>query len=59
MTDTPKGRTEDFFHCLDGKIKLQKPLTIKEMNEITAAAWASTQSCYTLASSDHSHRQPD
>jgi len=29
-----------FIHSLDGKIKLEKPLTIDAMNEIIAAGWA-------------------
>lgn len=36
----PSGTIDDFFHALDGKVKLQKPLTIEEMNEIAAAGWA-------------------
>lgn len=35
----PAGNIEDFFHALDGKVKLEKPLTIEEMNEIAAAGW--------------------
>jgi len=34
------GTIDDFFHALDGKIKLKKPLTIEEMNDIAAAGWA-------------------
>jgi len=36
----PSGTIDGFFHALDGKAKLQKPLTIEEMNEIAAAGWA-------------------
>lgn len=36
----PAGTIEDFFHALDGKLKLKKPLTIEEMNDIAAAGWA-------------------
>ena len=36
----PTGKIENFFHALDGKVKLQKPLSIDEMNEIAAAGWA-------------------
>lgn len=36
----PRGTINDFFHALDGKVSLQKPLTIEEMNEIAAAGWA-------------------
>ena len=36
----PSGTIEGFFHALDGKVRLQKPLTIEEMNEIAAAGWA-------------------
>ncbi|MDN5844102.1 MAG: AbrB/MazE/SpoVT family DNA-binding domain-containing protein [Alcaligenaceae bacterium] len=36
----PSGTIDSFFHALDGKVKLQKPLTIEEMNEIAAAGWA-------------------
>ncbi|NLS19091.1 AbrB/MazE/SpoVT family DNA-binding domain-containing protein [Rhizobium sp. P40RR-XXII] len=34
------GSIEDFFHALDGKVKLKKPLTIEQMNEIAATGWA-------------------
>ena len=36
----PSGTIDGFFHALDGKAKLQKPLTIEDMNEIAAAGWA-------------------
>lgn len=36
----PSGSIDGFFHSLDGKVKLQKPLTIEEMNDIAAAGWA-------------------
>ncbi len=36
----PTGTIDDFFHALDGKVKLKKPLTIEKMNEIAAAGWA-------------------
>jgi len=29
-----------FIHSLDGKVKLEKPLSIEAMNEIIAAGWA-------------------
>nr|WP_296720215.1 AbrB/MazE/SpoVT family DNA-binding domain-containing protein [Tistrella sp.] len=38
----PAGNIEGFFHALDGKVSLQKPLTIDEMNDIAAAGWAGT-----------------
>lgn len=34
------GSIDGFLHALDGKVKLEKPLTIEEMNEIAAAGWA-------------------
>jgi antitoxin component of MazEF toxin-antitoxin module len=34
------GAIDDFFSVLDGKVRLEKPLTIEEMNEIAAAGWA-------------------
>ena len=34
------GSIDGFLHVLDGKVKLEKPLTIEEMNEIAAAGWA-------------------
>ena len=37
----PAGTIDGFLHALDGKVKLKKPLTIEEMNEITVAGWAS------------------
>jgi hypothetical protein len=36
----PSGTIDGFLHALDGKMKLQKPLTIEEMNAIAAAGWA-------------------
>lgn len=36
----PTGTMDAFFHALDGKVKLKKPLTIEDMNEIAAAGWA-------------------
>ena len=36
----PAGTIDDFFHVLDGKVKMKKPLTIEEMNEIAAAGWS-------------------
>ena len=36
----PAGTIDDFLHALDGKVKLTKPLTIEEMNDIAAAGWA-------------------
>lgn len=34
------GTIDGFLHVLDGKVKLKKPLSIKEMNDIAAASWA-------------------
>jgi len=31
---------ERFIHSLDGKVSLEQPMTIEEMNEIIAAGWA-------------------
>ena len=36
----PSGTMDAFFHALDGKVKLTKPVTIEEMNEVIAAGWA-------------------
>ena len=36
----PAGTIDGFFHALDGRVRLEKPLTIEEMNEIAAAGWA-------------------
>lgn len=36
----PGGTIDSFFHALDGKVKMQKPLTLEEMNDIAAAGWA-------------------
>ncbi len=36
----PSGTIDDFLHSLDGKLKLKKPISIEEMNEIAAAGWA-------------------
>ncbi len=40
----PTGTIDGFFHVLDGKVKMEKPLTIEEMNEIAAAGWAGEHS---------------
>lgn len=34
------GNIDTFLHALDGKVTARVPLTIEEMNEITAAGWA-------------------
>jgi bifunctional DNA-binding transcriptional regulator/antitoxin component of YhaV-PrlF toxin-antitoxin module len=36
----PTGTIHDFFGSLAGKVKLEKPMTIEEMNEMAAAGWA-------------------
>jgi len=36
----PTGTIDGFLHALDGKVKMKKPLTIEEMNDIAAAGWA-------------------
>jgi len=36
----PTGTIDGFLHALDGKVKMKKPLTIEEMNDISAAGWA-------------------
>jgi hypothetical protein len=36
----PTGTIDKFFHVLDGKSKLKKPLTIEAMNKIASAGWA-------------------
>lgn len=36
----PTGTIDNFFHILDGKINLKKPLTIEAMNKIASAGWA-------------------
>ncbi|WP_233237419.1 AbrB/MazE/SpoVT family DNA-binding domain-containing protein [Bordetella sp. LUAb4] len=36
----PDGTIGGFFHALDGKVQLKKPLTIEAMNRIAAAGWA-------------------
>ena len=36
----PSGMIDDFFHALDGKVNLSKPLTVDDMNEIAAQGWA-------------------
>jgi hypothetical protein len=36
----PTGTIDGFLHVLDGKVKMKKPLTIEEMNDIAAAGWA-------------------
>jgi antitoxin PrlF len=36
----PTGTIDDFLHSLDGKVKLRKPLSIEDINRLTAAGWA-------------------
>ncbi|MEI9902760.1 MAG: AbrB/MazE/SpoVT family DNA-binding domain-containing protein [Asticcacaulis sp.] len=36
----PAGTIDGFFHALDGRVKMKKPLTIDDMNDIAAAGWA-------------------
>ncbi|KMY85738.1 hypothetical protein BUMB_03020c [Candidatus Paraburkholderia calva] len=36
----PTGAIDGFLHALDGKVKLKKPLSIEEINNIAAAGWA-------------------
>lgn len=36
----PSGTIDGFIHALDGKVRLKKPLSIEEMNDIIAAGWA-------------------
>lgn len=36
----PTGTIDGFIHALDGKVKMKKPLSIEEMNDIAAAGWA-------------------
>ncbi len=36
----PAGTIDGFLDALNGKLTLEKPLSIEEMNEIAAAGWA-------------------
>lgn len=36
----PAGSIEGFFHALDGKVRMKKPLSIDDMNAIAAGGWA-------------------
>lgn len=36
----PSRTIDGFIHALDGKVKLKKPLSIEEMNDIITAGWA-------------------
>ncbi len=36
----PAGSIDGFLHALDGKVKLERPLSIEEMDRIAAAGWA-------------------
>jgi bifunctional DNA-binding transcriptional regulator/antitoxin component of YhaV-PrlF toxin-antitoxin module len=36
----PTETIDGFLHCLDGKVKRKKPLSIEDMNRIAAAGWA-------------------
>ncbi|MCP1638280.1 hypothetical protein [Kerstersia gyiorum] len=42
----PTKALDSFFHALDDKVKLKKPLSIEEMNDIAAAGWAGELSPY-------------
>ena len=35
----PTGTIDDFLSVLDGKVALEKPLSIEDMNRIAAAGW--------------------
>lgn len=36
----PAGTIDGFLHSLDGKVRLEKPLSIEDINRIAAAGWA-------------------
>jgi len=36
----PSGTIDKFLHALDGKVTLDKPLTIEAMNTIAEAGWS-------------------
>ena len=36
----PSGVVDGFLYNLDGKVKVEKPLSIEDINQITAARWA-------------------
>lgn len=36
----PAGSIDNFLHALDGKVKMEKPLTIDEMSRIATAGWS-------------------
>ena len=36
----PSGTIDKFLHALDGKVTLDKPLTIEAMNAIAEAGWS-------------------
>jgi bifunctional DNA-binding transcriptional regulator/antitoxin component of YhaV-PrlF toxin-antitoxin module len=38
----PSGTIDKFLHALDGKVTLDKPLTIEAMNAIAEARWSGT-----------------
>ncbi|MGU3285115.1 AbrB/MazE/SpoVT family DNA-binding domain-containing protein [Methylobacterium mesophilicum] len=38
----PSGTIDKFLHALDGKVTLDKPLTIEAMNAIAEAGWSGT-----------------
>ncbi len=37
-----QGSIDDFLHALDGRVKLDKPLSIDDMNTIIEQGWAGT-----------------
>lgn len=36
----PSGTIDGFLHSLDGKVRLEKPLSIEDINRIAAPGWA-------------------
>lgn len=36
----PTGTIDDFLRALDGKVHLPRPLTIEDMDEISAQGWS-------------------
>jgi antitoxin PrlF len=36
----PSGTIDGFLHSLDGRVRLEKPLSIEDINRIAAAGWA-------------------
>lgn len=47
---SPPGSIDTFLHALDGKVRLDQPISIEEINRIVAMGWANSQTASPLSS---------